>query len=183
LNELIGLTGGQDVAAIQVGGPSGELVARNGFERKLCFEDLPTGGSVMMFSTKRNIVEIVDYFLDFFVEESCGFCTPCRVGNVFLKERIEKIRHGKAVPEDLDYLQELSNTIIKTSRCGLGQASPNPVLSSLKNFPLVYAALVNENEDGFKTNFDIQNALEESRRLAKHRSYIFDPGFDQEEGG
>jgi len=181
LNELMELTGGTDVAAIQVGGPSGELIARNGFERRLCFEDLPTGGSVMMFATKRNIVEIVDYFLKFFVEESCGFCTPCRVGNGFLKERIEKILNGKAVPEDIDYLKELSNTIIKTSRCGLGQTSPNPVISSLKNFPLVYAALVKENEDGLKTNFDIQNALEESRRLAKHRSYIFDPVFDQEE--
>ncbi|WP_135078895.1 NAD(P)H-dependent oxidoreductase subunit E [Terasakiella sp. SH-1] len=180
LNELIKLAGGQDIAAIQVGGPSGELVGRNGFERRLCFEDLPTGGSIMMFSTKRNIIEIVDYFLEFFVDESCGFCTPCRVGNVFLKERIEKIRTGKAVPEDIDYLKELSNTIMKTSRCGLGQTSPNPVLSSLKNFPLIYAALVKENEDGFKTNFDIQNALEESRRLAKHRSYIYDPDFEQE---
>ncbi|NVK20373.1 MAG: NAD(P)H-dependent oxidoreductase subunit E [Methylocystaceae bacterium] len=180
LTELIEMAGGKEIAAIQVGGPSSELVGRNGFERTLCFEDLPTGGSIMMFSAHRNLLEVVDYFLDFFIEESCGFCTPCRVGNVFLKERIEKIRAGKAVPEDIDYLRELSNTIIKTSRCGLGQTSPNPVLSSLKNFPLVYAALVNENEDGFKTNFDIQGALEESRRLAKHRSYIYDPDFEQE---
>ncbi len=180
LNELMELAGAADVAAIQVGGPSGELVGRNSFGRQICFDDLPTGGAIIMFSTKRNVLEIVDYFLDFFVEESCGFCTPCRVGNVFLKERIEKIRAGYAVPEDIDYLEELSNTIIKTSRCGLGQTSPNPVLSSLKNFPMIYSAMVRENEDGLKTNFNIQDALEESRRLAKHRSYIYDPDFSGE---
>ena len=134
----------------------------------------------MMFSSKRNVLEIVDYFMDFFIEESCGFCTPCRVGNVFLKERIGKIRKGHAVPDDIDYLKELSNTIIKTSRCGLGQTSPNPVLSSIANFPLIFSALIKENEDGFESNFDIQSALEESRRIAKHRSYIYDPDFADE---
>lgn len=181
LADLMKMAGAQDVAAIQVGGPSGQLIGRNGFHRQICFEDLPTGGSIMMFSTKRNILEIVDYFLDFFIEESCGFCTPCRVGNIFLNERIGIIRKGHAVPSDIDYLKELSNTIIKTSRCGLGQTSPNPVLSSLENFPLIYSALVRENEDGLDTNFNIQDALEESRRLAKHRSYIYDPDFAEEE--
>jgi len=179
--ELMDMAGAQDVAAVQVGGPSGQLIGRNGFHRKICYEDLATGGSIMMFSTKRNILEIVECFLEFFVEESCGFCTPCRVGNVFLKERVGKIRAGHAVPADIEYLKELSNTIIKTSRCGLGQTSPNPVLSSLKNFPLIFSALVNESEDGLDTNFNIQNALEESRRLAKHRSYIYDPDFAEEE--
>lgn len=178
--ELMEMVGAQDVAAVQVGGPSGQLIGRNGFQRRICFEDLPTGGSIMMFSTRRNILEIVDYFLDFFIEESCGFCTPCRVGNIFLNERIGKIRKGYAVPEDIAYLKELSNTIIKTSRCGLGQTSPNPVLSSLQNFPLIYSVLVKENEDGLATNFNIQDALEESRRLAKHRSYIYDPDFTED---
>jgi len=178
--DLMKLAGAQDVAAVQVGGPSGELIGRNGFHRTICFEDLSTGGSVMMFSTKRNIIEIVEYYLDFFIDESCGFCTPCRVGNVFLKERIGKIRKGHAVPDDIEYLKELGNTIIKTSRCGLGQTSPNPVLSSLQNFPLVFSVLVQENEDGLETNFNIQNALEESRRLAKHRSYIYDHDFADE---
>ena len=180
LDELMEMVGAIDVAAIQVGGPSGQLIGRNGFKRRICFEDLPTGGSIMMFSTKRNMLEIVEYFLDFFIDESCGFCTPCRVGNVFLKERIDKIRKGHAVSDDIDYLKELSNTIIKTSRCGLGQTSPNPVLSSLDNFPLIYSALVKESEDVLETNFDIQGALEESRRLAKHRSYIYDPDFSEE---
>lgn len=172
--ELLVKVGAQDAAAVQIGGPSGELIASDSFNRRICFEDLPTGGAIIVFASHRNILDIVAYFLDFFVEESCGYCTPCRVGNVFLKERIDKIRRGLAEPEDLDYLRELGNTIIKTSRCGLGQTSPNPVLSSMKHFPLVYAALLKTCTDGMQASFNIQDALEESRRLAKRRSTIYD---------
>jgi [NiFe] hydrogenase diaphorase moiety large subunit len=71
--------------------------------------------------------------MEFFIEESCGYCTPCRVGNVLLKERsIASSRRGE--PADLDYLRELGDTVKTTSRCGLGQTSPNPVLTTLKNF-------------------------------------------------
>jgi hypothetical protein len=80
--------------------------------------------------------------MSFFVHESCGYCTPCRVGNVFLQKAIQKFRKGLANPEDIDYLKDLSGTIIETSRCGLGMTSPNPVLSTLENFPLVYSAMV-----------------------------------------
>ncbi len=168
-----------DAAAVQVGGPSGQMININQFNRRLCYQDLPTGGSVMVFSKRRNILEIVDYFMGFFVEESCGYCTPCRVGSVFLKDRIEKIRKGLCQPEDLDYLKELGNTIAMTSRCGLGHTAPNPVLSTIRNFPLVYAALLKENPDGMQASFDIQHALEESRRLAKRRSMIYDPTYDE----
>ena len=148
------------------------------FERRICNEDLPTGGSVMVFSAQRNILEIVEYFMDFFVEESCGYCTPCRVGNVFLKNRIDKIRRGLCQLEDLDYLRELGKTIAETSRCGFGHTSPNPVLSTLRNFPLVYAALLKKSKDGMQAAFDIQAALEESRHLAKRRSMIYDPTYE-----
>jgi len=181
LHDVVKMAGGQDIGAIQVAGPSGELVPAIDFDRRLCFEDLPTGGAIILFSTRRNILEIVDYYTGFFAEESCGFCTPCRVGNVFLKERIETIRHGNGVAQDLAYLKDLSRTIVKTSRCGLGHTSPNPILSSMRNFPLVYAAVLKDNPDGHHTNFNIQDALEKSRRLARHRSYIFDPDFEEGE--
>ena len=132
----------------------------------------------MVFSATRNILEIVEYFLDFFIEESCGYCTPCRVGNVFLKRRIGKIRQGLCQPEDLDYLRELGKTVAETSRCGLGHTSPNPVLSTIANFPLVYAALLKINRDGREASFNIQSALEESRYLAKRRSMIYDPTYE-----
>jgi len=116
--------------------------------------------------------------MKFFVEESCGYCTPCRVGNVFLQKRIENVMQGLAAPDDLNYLEGLARTIIMSSRCGLGQTSPNPVLSSIRNFPLVYAALFRERKEGMQASFDIQAALEESRYIAKRRSMIYDPSYD-----
>ncbi len=179
VKNLLELIGAKEAAAVQVGGPSGEMISVSQFGRRICNEDLHTGGSVMVFSAQRNILEIVEYFLDFFIEESCGYCTPCRVGNVFLKKRIDKIRRGLCQLEDLDYLRELGKTIVETSRCGLGHTSPNPVLTTLKNFPLVYAALLKTSKDGMQAAFDIQSALEESRHLAKRRSMIYDPTYDR----
>ena len=164
---------------MQVGGPSGTMVGRDSFDRRLAFDDLATGGAVIVFNAQRNILEIVDYYLSFFVHESCGYCTPCRVGNVFLKKAIEKFRAGQANACDITYLQDLSATIIETSRCGLGMTSPNPVLSSLKNFPLVYAALTKPSKDGIKATFNIQNAIDDARHIAKRRSHIFDQDFTQ----
>jgi len=179
VRELLDRAGAAEAAAVQVGGPSGEMINNSQFDRRLCLEDLPTGGSVMVFSPRRNILEIVDCFLEFFVDESCGYCTPCRVGNIFLKKRIEKVRKGLCEMEDLDYLQELGRTIAMTSRCGLGHTSPNPVLTTVRNFPLVYSVLLKEHGDGLQASFDIQSALEESRRLAKRRSMIYDPNYDE----
>jgi [NiFe] hydrogenase diaphorase moiety large subunit len=177
LRELLTLAGAEDAAAVQVGGPSGTMVGRDSLDRRLTFDDLATGGAVIVFSSRRNILEIVDYYMSFFVHESCGYCTPCRVGNVFLKKAVEKFRKGQANDDDIAYLKDLSATIIETSRCGLGMTSPNPVLSSLQNFPLVYAALTKPTKDGIKATFDIQSAIEGARGIAKRRSYIFDKDF------
>ncbi|WP_136645786.1 NAD(P)H-dependent oxidoreductase subunit E [Tabrizicola sp. YIM 78059] len=179
LRELLALAGGEDAAAVQVGGPSGTMVGRDGFDRRLGYEDLATGGAVIVFSPRRNILEIVDYYLSFFVHESCGYCTPCRVGNVFLKKAVEKFRKGQADEADIAYLKELSATIIETSRCGLGMTSPNPVLTSLENLPLVWAAVTRPRKDGLKATFDIQAAIEGGRRIARRRSYIFDRDFSE----
>lgn len=175
--ELLDMVGGQDAAAVQVGGPSGTMIARDSFHRKLTFDDLATGGAIIVFNGERNILEIVEYYMSFFVHESCGYCTPCRVGNVFLQKAIQKFRQGLANPEDIDYLKELSGTIIETSRCGLGMTSPNPVLSTLKNFPLVYSATSKPTKDRIRATFDIQSAIDGARKIAKRRSYIFDKDF------
>jgi len=177
LHELLMLAGGEDAGAVQVGGPSGTMIDRANFDRKLTFDDLATGGAIIIFSGQRNILEIVEYYMSFFVHESCGYCTPCRVGNVFLQKAIAKFRNGLANPEDIDYMRELSATIIETSRCGLGMTSPNPILTTLENFPLVYAALVKPAPDGIRATFDVQAAIDGARKLAKRRSYIFDKDF------
>ncbi len=177
IKELLEMVGGADAGAVQIGGPSGTMIGRASFHRRLTFDDLATGGAIIVFSDRRNVLEIVEYYLSFFVHESCGYCTPCRVGNVFLQRAISKFRKGLANPEDIDYLQDLSSTIIETSRCGLGQTSPKPVLTTLENFPLVYSALVKPSTDRIRATFDIQSAIDGARKLAQRRSYIFDKDF------
>lgn len=179
ITELLKLVGGEDAAAVQVGGPSGTMIGRASFHRRLTFDDLPSGGAVIVFSGARNILEIVEYYMSFFVHESCGYCTPCRVGNVFLQKAIGKFRQGLANPEDIEYLRDLSQTIIETSRCGLGTTSPRPILSTLDNFPLVYSALAKPSVDRVRATFDIQSAIDGARKIAKRRSYIYDRDFSQ----
>ena len=124
-------TDAEDPGAVQVGGPSGQLVGPDKFDRTICYDDLATGGAVIVFNSTRNILEIVEYYMSFFVHESCGYCTPCRVGNVFLQRAIGKFRKGLANAADIDYLRDLSATIKETSRCGLGISSPNPIGTGL----------------------------------------------------
>ncbi|MFO1132795.1 MAG: NAD(P)H-dependent oxidoreductase subunit E [Hyphomicrobiales bacterium] len=179
VRELLALAGAEDAAAVQMGGPSGTMIGRDSFDRRLTFDDLATGGAVIVFSGARNILEIVEYYLSFFVHESCGYCTPCRVGNVFLRETIAKFRRGHANAQDIEDLKSLAATIIETSRCGLGTTSPNPILSTLANFPLVYSAVTKPAEDGMQATFDIQSAIENARGIAKRRSFVFDRDFSQ----
>jgi len=179
IRELLEMVGGEDAAAVQVGGPSGTMIARDSFHRRLTFDDLATGGAIIVFSGERNVLEIVEYYMSFFVHESCGYCTPCRVGNVFLQKAIGKFRKGLANPEDIEYLKDLSGTIIETSRCGLGMTSPNPILTTLENFPLVYSAMVKPSKDRIRATFDIQSAIDGARKLAKRRSYIYDKDFSK----
>ncbi len=177
VEELLEMVGADDAAAVLVGGPSGTMIARDTFHRRLTFDDLATGGAIVVFNGERNILEVVEYYMSFFVHESCGYCTPCRVGNVFLQRAIGKFRKGLANPTDIDYLRDLSDTIIETSRCGLGMTSPNPILSTLENFPLVYSAMVKPSTDRTRATFDIQSAIDSARKLAKRRSHIYDRDF------
>ena len=92
---------------------------------------------------------------------------------------MQKIRAGQGKQADLDYIREYSATIMETSRCGLGHTSPNPILSTLKNFPLLYSAMLKGGADRTQPTFDIQDAIEEARSIAQRRSYIFDRDFTQ----
>ncbi len=177
---LLEMAGAEDTAIVQVGGASGDMIGRRSFNRKICFSDLATGGAITLFNSSRNVLAIVDYYLEFFAHESCGYCTPCRVGTVFLRERIQKVMHGFADKADLEYLQELGKTIMITSRCGLGSSAPKCVLHSIAQFPLVYSSHLKESLDGLQPGFNIQKALEESRRIAKRKSMIYDPVFGNE---
>ena len=157
--------GARDTLAVQVGGPSGVCIAENEFSRKVCFEDLPTGGSIIVIGKKRNIFEVVSNFMEFFIEESCGSCAPCRAGVVFLKKQYDKVLAGKGIEKDLKELDSLGNIIKTTSRCGLGQTAPNPILTTLKNFKSLYQEKINKGVD-YISEFDMKSAVEASCKVA-----------------
>jgi [NiFe] hydrogenase diaphorase moiety large subunit len=173
LGEILKRAGAEDVACVCVGGPSGQMVGPAQFDLGISYEELSTGGSMMVFSNQRDILEVAEAFMEFFVDESCGYCVPCRVGNVLLKNRLERVRRGEGSQDDLAYLQRLGESIKFTSRCGLGQTSPHPILSTLKNFRPVYNALVKENPGGFSKSFNIMKAVEQASAIAGRRSEIF----------
>jgi len=173
LRDLLKMAGADDAFAVQVGGPSGQMVGEADFDRTISYDDLATGGSVMVFNSTRDVLSVVRKFMEFFVEESCGFCTPCRVGNVLLLERIEDIMAGNGEPSDVEYLEDLGRTIKVASRCGLGQTSANPVLTTLKNFRGVYEAKVAEAEAGMVPTFDIKAALSTAEGIAGRSSELF----------
>jgi len=172
VRELLGMVGATDAQAVQVGGPSGQMIGPEEFERKIDYDDLATGGSIMIFGPDCDLLEVVDKFMDFFIEESCGYCTPCRVGNVLLKRRLGEIRNGLGTAADLAYLQELGDTVKMASRCGLGQTSPNPILTTLKNFRPLYEARLKE-EDGLLATFDIRRAVSEAEAITGRKSEHF----------
>ncbi len=166
--ELLDMAGGANAKAVQVGGPSGHCIAPNGFGRKICFGDLATGGSVIVFGPERDIFEIVGNFMDFFVEESCGWCVPCRAGNVLLKKKFEKVARGQGTEGDLRDLEAWGKIVKAASRCGLGQTSPNPILTTMKNFPELYEARVRKGED-FVPEFDLAAAIQDGCTAANRQ--------------
>lgn len=158
LKEVLDLAGAADAAAVQVGGPSGNCIAPSGFDRRICFEDLATGGSVIVFGPDRDLFEVVENFMDFFIDESCGKCTPCRVGNKLLRIKLDKVARGKGTEADLRELQELGRMIKASSRCGLGQSSPNPILTTMQNFQELYRARIDQGAD-YIADFDLAEAM------------------------
>ena len=174
LREVFEMCDAEDPMAAQVGGPSGKMVGEADFDRTICFDDLATGGSLMVFGRDRDVLEIASQFLQFFIHESCGYCTPCRVGNVLLKERLDRILAGFGRPTDLDYLRQLGDSIKMASRCGLGQTSPNPVLSTLENFRAAYEERLSDRVEGERSGFDIQSALSPAQELTGRKSIHFE---------
>ena len=174
LREVFEMCDAEDPMAAQVGGPSGQMVGEADFDRTICFDDLATGGSLMVFGRDRDVLEIATQFMQFFIHESCGYCTPCRVGNVLLKERLDRILAGRGELADLDYLQQLGESIKMASRCGLGQTSPNPGLSTLENFRPAYEERLSDPVEGEHSSFDIHSALSTAQALTGRKSVHFE---------
>ncbi|WP_313568478.1 NADH-quinone oxidoreductase subunit NuoF [Acetoanaerobium noterae] len=145
-----GIKDGKEFKAVQTGGPSGGCITKDQLDVKIDYESLGAIGSMMgsggmiVMDEDNCMVDIAKFYLEFTVEESCGKCTPCRVGNKRLHEMLTKISEGKGTMEDLDAMRELAQTIKDTSLCGLGQTAPNPVLSTLNFFEDEYIAHVQD---------------------------------------
>ncbi|MDO5760229.1 MAG: NADH-quinone oxidoreductase subunit NuoF [Bacteroidota bacterium] len=126
--------------AVQTGGPSGGCLTEKHLDIPIDYKTLSDAGSMMgsggmvIMDESSCMVSVAKFYLDFTVEESCGKCTPCRIGNKRLYEILDRITKGKGSMEDLEHLRNLSNAIKDTALCGLGQSSPNPILSTLDNF-------------------------------------------------
>ena len=157
--------GASEVLGIQIGGPSGIFISNHEFERQLGFEDMATGGSFIIFNNHRNILDIVNNFTHFFAHESCGFCTPCRVGTSLLKNQLTKIIEGHGSAGDVVALEEICQIIKKQSHCGLGQTAANPVLTTLSRYPELYHQLLKK--ISYEPGFDLDGALDTARRLAQ----------------
>lgn len=135
-----GIKNGKRFKAVQTGGPSGGCLTNKDLDISIEFDTLAARGSIMgsggmiIMDEDDCMVSIAKFFLEFTLDESCGKCTPCRIGNTRLYEILTRITEGEGTMEDLKLLEELSDTIKEASLCGLGQTSPNPVLSTLKEF-------------------------------------------------
>ena len=135
-----GIKDGKKFKAVQTGGPSGGCLTEKHLDTPIDYDNLIASGSMMgsggmiVMDEDDCMVSVAKFYLDFTVEESCGKCSPCRIGNKRLYELLERISQGKGTMEDIDRLHNLGEVIKDTSLCGLGQTSPNPVLSTLDNF-------------------------------------------------
>jgi len=135
MQEFVDLFGDGDTKAVQVGGSSGTCVPRKNFSSTVIgFEGVPTGGSMILFNSRRSMFHVLKNFLEFFEEESCGQCTPCRVGCQQLLKGIEAIRSGERPLEYINELRKLAVTMSVSSKCGLGQSLASPFNSITEHF-------------------------------------------------
>jgi [NiFe] hydrogenase diaphorase moiety large subunit len=132
--ELLRDVGGEGAKAVQVGGASGQCVAAAHFDRTIAFEDMPTGGSIIVFGPQRDMLRVAENFLTFFIDESCGQCTPCREGTPKLLEGIELLKRGQCSMAYLRELRALGETMQLAAKCGLGQSASNAFVSIVNNF-------------------------------------------------
>ena len=138
LQELMDLSGAKNIKWMQVGGSTGGIIPFENLETPLSYETVLGSGAVMVFDRTRDVVDFTYRTMEFLNEESCGKCTPCREGTEVMVEILGRLVNGEGVLEDMDVLEELSETMKLSALCGLGQSAPIPVLDTLKYFRTDY---------------------------------------------
>jgi [NiFe] hydrogenase diaphorase moiety large subunit len=163
IKQILEDCGAVDTQAVQIAGAAGTTLPVADAERCIAFEDLSTAGSLMVFNNDRNLLDTVQNFAHFFVHESCGFCTPCRVGSSLLKDLVDKLVNGHATQYDIDEMRKIGALMRQTSHCGLGSTAPGSVLDLLDRFPqLIEERLAHS---GYEPAFDLDAALQEARDI------------------
>jgi len=155
--------GAKDVQAVQVSGPSGICVAPAEFDRIIGFEDIPTAGAFTIFDNSRDMFEVARNYVHFFQHESCGFCTPCRVGTSLLKNLMDKLHNGCGSPYDFAEIEKLNQLLQSMSHCGLGHTACNPVLDTIEKFRPAYEKHMRQQD--FAPAFDLDRALAAARQM------------------
>lgn len=155
--------GAENCRAIQISGAAGNLIPAAEFDRQISFQDIPTGGSLMVFNAQRDLVDVIKNFAHFFVHESCGFCTPCRVGGSLLKDLVDKLYNGHATQYDLGEIRNIAQIMQDTSHCGLGNTASNAVIDYLNNFSQDCQKHLKSSD--YEPAFDLNASLSEARAI------------------
>ena len=163
VEEVLRDCGAANTQAVQISGPSGITVAPHEFGRRIAFEDLPTAGAFMVFDATRDMFEVARNFVHFFAHESCGFCTPCRVGTSLLKNLMDKLHNGHGSPYDFNEIEGLNQILLSMSHCGLGHTACNPVLDTIAKFRPAYEQRLQQQE--FTPAFNLDWSLQAARQM------------------
>lgn len=163
VREVLRDCGAVNPQAVQVSGPSGVTVSSAEFDRVLAFEDISTAGAFMVFDHSRDMFEVARNFVQFFAHESCGFCTPCRVGTSLLKNLMDKLYNGHGSPYDFKEIEQLNQLLLSKSHCGLGHTACNPVLDTIAKFRPAYDKRMMQQD--FTPAFDLDSALHAARQM------------------
>ena len=174
ISRILADCGAHQPQAVQVGGPSGTCVPASGFDRCISYDDVHSAGAFMVFDSTRDLFEVARHFARFFAHESCGLCTPCRVGTELVVRRLDKLAHergaGRGSAFDLERLRELDGLLHSGTHCGLGASACNPLRDTLAHFGQAYALRTGTAE--FEPEFDLDAELSVARRATGRN----DPG-------
>ena len=163
IEDILRDCGATQAQAVQVAGAAGFTIAPSEYHRSIAFEDVSTAGSFMVFNQQRDLLDMVRNFAHFFVHESCGFCTPCRVGSSLMKDLVDKIHSGHGGQYDLEEMKNIGMLMRATSHCGLGTTSPNAILDTINKLPHIYEKHLRHT--GYEPAFDLDAALQDARDI------------------
>ena len=163
VSQVLADCGAEKAQAVQISGPSGICLADNEFGRRIAFEDVATAGAFMVFDDRRDMFEVARNFAHFFAHESCGFCTPCRVGTSLVRNMMDKLAAGHGSPYDINEIFKMHRLMQTTSHCGLGHSACNPVFDTLNKFRPAYERRLQSLE--FEPSFDLDAALSQARQM------------------